>query len=93
VKGVFYTLRAAGKTLENNGRIIVLGTIAKFGAPHVVAYSSSKAAVETMANVAAQELGSKGITVNTIHPGAIDTDMLGKPVNRPIHPSIHHRLS
>jgi 3-oxoacyl-[acyl-carrier protein] reductase len=37
--------------------------------PGYGAYASSKAAVEVLANTAAQELGSKGITVNTIHPG------------------------
>jgi 3-oxoacyl-[acyl-carrier protein] reductase len=70
VKGVFYTLRAAANNVENNGRIIVIGSILKKGTvPGVGAYAATKAAVEVLANTLAQELGSKGITVNGIHPG------------------------
>jgi NAD(P)-dependent dehydrogenase (short-subunit alcohol dehydrogenase family) len=39
------------------------------------AYSASKGAVDVMTRVLAQELGARGITVNTIAPGATDTDM------------------
>jgi 3-oxoacyl-[acyl-carrier protein] reductase len=74
VKSVFYTLRAAANNIEANGRIIVLGSRLKKGVtPNMGVYASSKAAVEVLANTAAQELGGKGVTVNTIHPGPVDT--------------------
>lgn len=77
VKGVFYVLRAAANNIENNGRIVVLGSGLKTGtAVGCGAYAATKAAVEALANTAAQELGSRGITCNTIHPGPTNTDML-----------------
>jgi 3-oxoacyl-[acyl-carrier protein] reductase len=70
LKGAFNTLRAAANNVENNGRIIVIGSATKFGTfPGYGVYASTKAAAEVLANTLAQELGSKGITVNTIHPG------------------------
>jgi NAD(P)-dependent dehydrogenase (short-subunit alcohol dehydrogenase family) len=39
-------------------------------------YSATKATIEALANTLAQELGGKGITVNTVHPGGIDTDVI-----------------
>jgi 3-oxoacyl-[acyl-carrier protein] reductase len=74
LKGTFYTLRAAANNIENNGRIIVIGSTTKHGSfPGYGAYASTKAAIEVLANTLAQELGSKGITVNTLHPGSCDT--------------------
>jgi 3-oxoacyl-[acyl-carrier protein] reductase len=46
-------------------------------------YAATKAAIEVLANTLAQELGAKGITVNTIHPGTTDTDMLAPLVADP----------
>jgi 3-oxoacyl-[acyl-carrier protein] reductase len=82
VKGYFYTLRAAANHIENNGRIIVIGSIVVsqgFGP-----YAASKRAVEVLANTAAQELGSKGVTVNTIHPGPIETGISLHPSSIPM---------
>jgi 3-oxoacyl-[acyl-carrier protein] reductase len=70
VKGVFYTLRAAANSVENNGRIIVIGSAMRRNPrPNYGVYASTKAAIEVLANTLAQELGGKGITVNTIHAG------------------------
>lgn len=69
-KGTFYTLRAAANSVEANGRIIVIGSSTKTGtlAGYGV-YAATKGAVEVLSNTLAQELGGKGITVNTVHPG------------------------
>lgn len=84
VKGVFYALRAAANNVENNGRIVVLGSILKNGlSAGYGPYSATKVAVEVLANTLAQELGGKGITVNTVHPGPTDTDMLAPSVANP----------
>jgi 3-oxoacyl-[acyl-carrier protein] reductase len=78
VTGPFYTFRAAANNVRDNGRIVVIGSGLKTGTSAGYGpYSATKAAVEVLANTLAQELGSKGITVNTIHPGAVGpTDML-----------------
>lgn len=84
VKGVFYALRGAANHVENNGRIVVLGSILKHGTSAGYGpYAATKVAIEVLANTLAQELGSKGITVNTIHPGPTDTDMLAPAVADP----------
>jgi 3alpha(or 20beta)-hydroxysteroid dehydrogenase len=46
------------------------------GMPFLVAYAASKFAIRGMTKVAAMELGDKGIRVNSIHPGMIDTNMV-----------------
>jgi 3-oxoacyl-[acyl-carrier protein] reductase len=46
-------------------------------------YGATKAAIEVLANTLAQELGAKGITVNTIHPGYTETDMIADYVTKP----------
>lgn len=77
LKGAFYTLRAAANHVEANGRIVVIGSALKTGTQAMMgAYSATKVAVEILANTLAQEVGAKGITVNTIHPGGTRTDML-----------------
>jgi 3-oxoacyl-[acyl-carrier protein] reductase len=56
--------------LTCTGRVIVIGSIGRPGtSPGAGVYASSKAATEVLANTLAQELGGKGVTVNTIHPG------------------------
>jgi 3-oxoacyl-[acyl-carrier protein] reductase len=44
--------------------------------PGVGPYAATKAAIEVLSNTLAQELGSRGITVNALHPGPVDTDMM-----------------
>jgi 3-oxoacyl-[acyl-carrier protein] reductase len=68
--GVFYTLRAAANYVRDNGRIMVIGSGSKVGTiPGYGPYAATKAAIEVLSNTLAQELGSKGITVNAVHPG------------------------
>jgi 3alpha(or 20beta)-hydroxysteroid dehydrogenase len=61
---------AGGGSIVNTSSIEGLG-----GMPFLVAYSSSKFAIRGMTKAAAMELGSKGIRVNSVHPGMIDTAM------------------
>jgi 3-oxoacyl-[acyl-carrier protein] reductase len=76
VKGVFYALREAARCLEPGGRIVNLSTSAtRLMLPTYSAYACSKAAVEQMTRVFAKEVGSRGITVNSVSPGPTDTEL------------------
>ena len=61
---------------QGYGRIINISSTSSYGNPGQANYSASKAAVEGMSRTLAKELGRKGITVNCILPGNIDTDMM-----------------
>lgn len=76
VKGVFFTIQAALPRLRDGGRIVTIGTgLTRIVMPQYIAYSAAKDALGSLTRLLAQELGARGITVNTVAPGAIDTDM------------------
>ncbi len=76
-KGPFFAIQRAGRTLRDGGRIINLSTLnTVIPAPGLALYTACKAAIEQFTAVAARELGGRGITVNTVSPGATDTDLL-----------------
>jgi NAD(P)-dependent dehydrogenase (short-subunit alcohol dehydrogenase family) len=75
----FWTMRAALQHMipQESGRIIATSSLeAKRSTPALSAYSSSKAAVNALVKTAAQEVGTLGITVNALCPGAIETDAM-----------------
>ena len=77
VHGVVTAIRAASKLMGDGGRIVTIGsgiaTRASF--PGMADYAASKAAVVGYSKGAARDLGPRGITVNVLQPGSIDTDM------------------
>ncbi|MEM9861027.1 MAG: SDR family oxidoreductase [Myxococcota bacterium] len=74
---LFVTQHALADRLRDGGRVILLGTgLTRFSMPQYLAYSMSKGAINTMTQVLAKTLGPRGITVNTLAPGAIETDMV-----------------
>lgn len=76
VRGVYETTRAAVPHLNKNGRIINIGSsVAHFAFPGASAYGATKAAVAGLSRSWAKELAANQITVNTVHPGSINTDM------------------
>jgi NAD(P)-dependent dehydrogenase (short-subunit alcohol dehydrogenase family) len=76
VKGVFFQIQNVLPRLRDNGRIVTLSSgLSRFANPMFTAYSATKGAIDVMTRVLAQELGARGITVNAIAPGAVDTDM------------------
>lgn len=80
VGGVVAAVRAAIPFLGEGGRIITIGSIAGDETPWAGAadYSATKAAVADYTRGWARDLGPKGITVNNVQPGPIDTDMAPK---------------
>ncbi|MFK0099838.1 3-oxoacyl-ACP reductase family protein [Streptomyces sp. NPDC091040] len=77
VRAVFLACRAAAEVLERGGRIISLGTaLSRYaGGPGGTLYAMSKSALSGLTKPLARELGPRGITVNLVQPGAVDTDM------------------
>ncbi|GII67025.1 3-oxoacyl-ACP reductase [Sphaerisporangium krabiense] len=76
-RAVFLTVRHAARHMPDGGRIINISTLnTTRPAPGIAPYAASKGAVEQLTAVAAMELGARGITVNTVSPGATDTDLL-----------------
>ncbi|MFG1966583.1 SDR family NAD(P)-dependent oxidoreductase [Nonomuraea sp. NPDC049028] len=72
----FFVIQRALPLLNDGGRIINMGSVAsRFAVSTQIAYNVSKAALESMAPSLANELGRRGITVNTVAPGAVRTDM------------------
>ncbi len=77
VKALFVASQEASKHMSDGGRIIHIGSVNSDSAPFpgLSAYSMSKGAVAGMTRAMARDLGPRGITVNNIQPGPVDTDM------------------
>lgn len=74
-KGVFFLTQKLLPLINDGGRIVNISSgLARFALPGSSAYGSVKGAVEVLTRYLAKELGSRGITVNTVAPGAIATD-------------------
>ncbi|MEV6232500.1 glucose 1-dehydrogenase [Saccharopolyspora shandongensis] len=79
MREVIPAMREAGGSIINVSSVEGLG-----GMPLLVAYSASKFAIRGMTKVAAMELGKLGIRVNSVHPGAIDTQMIAEAAGGPV---------
>lgn len=80
-KGVFFLTQALIPLLADGGRIVNLSSgLTRIAYPGFGAYAAVKGAVEVLSVYLAKELGARGIAVNTVAPGAIETDFLGGAV-------------
>ncbi|MFJ4283328.1 SDR family oxidoreductase [Streptomyces massasporeus] len=76
-RSVFLTMRYAARRMRDGGRIVNISTVNTVRpVPGIAPYAASKGAIEQLTAVVARELGPRGITVNTVSPGATDTEML-----------------
>jgi NAD(P)-dependent dehydrogenase (short-subunit alcohol dehydrogenase family) len=81
LKGPFFLTQKALPLLEDGGRIINISTgLARFALPGYSAYAAMKGGMEVLTRYQAKELGARGIAVNIVAPGAIETDFGGGAV-------------
>ncbi|UDF03633.1 SDR family NAD(P)-dependent oxidoreductase [Asticcacaulis sp. AND118] len=80
-KGPFFLTQALLPLMRDGGRILnVSSGLARFALPGYAAYASMKGAMEVLTRYQAKELGARGIAVNILAPGAIETDFGGGAV-------------
>jgi 3-oxoacyl-[acyl-carrier protein] reductase len=80
VDSVFYTTRAVLRRIADNGRVVlVASTAGQRGEAFHADYAASKGAMISFVKSLAPELGKRGITVNSVAPGWVDTEMCAQP--------------
>ena len=80
-KGTFFLTQKLLPLIADGGRILNVSTgLARFALPGYAAYASMKGAIEVLSRYLAKELGARGIAVNVVAPGAIETDFGGGAV-------------
>ena len=77
VRGTLVATQAALKYMKSGGRIIMIGSCVgeRMMTPGLVAYSATKGAVKMFTQGLSREVGGRGITVNNVQPGPIDTEL------------------
>jgi len=77
VRGALAATQAALKHMKSGGRIILTGSAIgeRVSTPGLVAYAATKGAVKMFSQALAREVGGRGITVNNVQPGPIDTEL------------------
>ena len=77
IRGTFVATQAALKHMRDGGRIIMIGSCVgeRTITPGLVPYAATKGAVKMFTQGLSREVGSRGITVNNVRPGPIDTDL------------------
>ncbi|WP_128548039.1 SDR family NAD(P)-dependent oxidoreductase [Larkinella soli] len=91
-KGVYFLTQKALPLLADGGRIINLSTgLTRFTTPGYAAYAAMKGAVEVLTRYLAKELGPRGITVNTVAPGIIETDFTKSALES--HPGVREHIA
>ncbi len=89
VRAPYHASVEAAKKMNEGGRIIVIGSVNADRMPFVgaAAYALSKSALQGMARGLARDFGDRGITVNIVQPGPVDTDM--NPAEGPMKDQMH----
>lgn len=89
----YFAAAEAAKAMRDNGRILIIGSINgdTMPFPGLTSYAVSKSAMQGLARGLSRDLGPRGITVNVVQPGPVDTDM--NPANGPMKEMMHAGLS
>ena len=91
-KGVYFLTQKLLPLIKDGGRVVNISSgLARFSLPGTSAYGAAKGAVEVLTRYLAKELGPRGITVNVVAPGAIQTDFSGGMVRD--NPEINKRVA
>jgi NAD(P)-dependent dehydrogenase (short-subunit alcohol dehydrogenase family) len=91
-KGVFFLTQTLLPLIADGGRILNLSSgLARFSTPGYAAYAAMKGAIEVLTRYLAKELGARGIAVNTLAPGAIETDFGGAVVRD--NPQVNQQIA
>lgn len=91
-KGVFFLTQKLLPLLKDGGRIVNISSgLARISLPGTSAYGAAKGAIEVLTRYMAKELGPRGITVNVVAPGAIETDFSGGMVRD--NPEVNKRVA
>jgi NAD(P)-dependent dehydrogenase (short-subunit alcohol dehydrogenase family) len=81
LKATFFVTQKLLPLIADGGRIVNISSgLARFTLPGAAAYAAMKGGIEVLTRYMAKELGSRGIAVNTVAPGAIETDFNGGAV-------------
>ncbi len=93
VRAPYFAGVEAGRQMHDNGRIIIIGSINgdRVPWPGQTAYALSKSAVQGIARGLARDFGPRGITVNVVQPGPVDTDM--NPAAGPFAKMMHAAMA
>lgn len=89
VHSPYHAAVEAARTMPDNGRIIIIGSVNgdRISFPGATAYGLTKSAVQGLVRGLARDFGPRGITVNNIQPGPVDTDM--NPADGPLAEMVH----
>jgi NAD(P)-dependent dehydrogenase (short-subunit alcohol dehydrogenase family) len=91
-KGVYFLTQKLLPLIQDGGRIVNISSgLARFTLPGTSAYGAAKGAVEVLTRYLAKELGPRGIRVNAVAPGAIQTDFSGGMVRD--NPEVNRRVA
>lgn len=89
VRSPYHAFVEAGRQINDNGRMIVIGSVNadRMPFPGGAAYALTKSAMQGMVRGLARDFGDRGVTVNSVQPGPVDTDM--NPADGPMKDAMH----
>lgn len=93
IRGPYHAAVEAARKMKDNGRIVVIGSVNgdRVPFPGASAYAMTKSAMQGMVRGLARDFGARGITVNNVQPGPVDTDM--NPANGPMKDMMHSQMA
>lgn len=93
VRGPYHAAVEAAREMRDGGRIVIIGSVNgdRIPFPGFTAYALSKSAIQGLVRGLARDLGPRGITVNNVQPGPVDTDM--NPADGPMKDLMHSVLA